>query len=659
MKIAHIINPVKVTEKSDLFIAQPVTFETMRKAKKYAANNSVDMELFYTCYEEDLPIAPEGFTQTKLLEKSILDYHDFEKKRKLPLIKDILDSLYESSNADYFIYTNVDIAVQENFYTEVKNIIDKGYDAFVINRRTIDKKYTSIEEIPQMYSDKGEKHPGYDCFVFKRDVYPKYKLGTACIGANWIGRVIISNIIAYSNSFKVLGDEYLTFHIGDDRSWKITEFNDYDKNNENIVINLLKKLNDKYLINNGLLKLFIKQHKIDININPSIKFEHIFTHKLNCELDKLYFDKYKSSNQWNDGFILKQEPIFIVGYPRSGTTLFQSLLSTQDNLISLPETHFFNWVRSNLIVERDKIFNKDIKKLITVIRERIPLSTNAEEQIGKLVQKQELSPKMLFEIIVTDNLLRSTDNIDELKQKVWIEKTPDHVLNLNIITRFYPNAKFIYMMRNPEQAIISRKENFINESGWKVEQHINAWLKSVEAFEKFQKNHSNKIKIVKLEDLTANTNQVMKQVADFLNINLSENKLSNYKEVSKQVSLKSESWKKDVEKKEISSSISKNNKKLTFSSRIKLLRSLKKLLIKYGYFDEEYKEFELKYNDLKHDNTKQNDKKIQEQAIKNTKLAQEIKEKDEKIQEQDKLIEKIYLSASFKIVNKIFKIDRR
>ena len=34
---------------------------------------------------------------------------DFQKEIKLPLIHDILERLYNASDADYLIYTNVDI----------------------------------------------------------------------------------------------------------------------------------------------------------------------------------------------------------------------------------------------------------------------------------------------------------------------------------------------------------------------------------------------------------------------------------------------------------------------------------------------------------------------------------------------------------------------
>ena len=51
-KITHIINPVIVNKSSDLYFAQPITFETMKKAK-YFAKKSVIVELYATCFKKD------------------------------------------------------------------------------------------------------------------------------------------------------------------------------------------------------------------------------------------------------------------------------------------------------------------------------------------------------------------------------------------------------------------------------------------------------------------------------------------------------------------------------------------------------------------------------------------------------------------------------
>ena len=258
INIAHIINPVIVNNSSDLFIAQPITFETMRAAKEFA-KNEVDVSLFSAQYAEDYPIIPDFFSKTVDLDRSILDMGSFNKQRKLPLIKDILDRLYAASDADYLIYTNVDIALQPHFYVAVKKIIEFGYDAFIINRRTISKKYTKIDQIPFMYAAVGDGHPGYDCFVFKRNLYDKFYLGNACIGADWIGKIITANLVCFSNKFNPFKDLHLTFHIGDDQAWKNNGFVDYDRFNKVQLEDVLNKISNTKMDDNELIASFWKK----------------------------------------------------------------------------------------------------------------------------------------------------------------------------------------------------------------------------------------------------------------------------------------------------------------------------------------------------------------------------------------------------------------
>lgn len=242
LKIAHIVHPVVVDHTSDLIVAQPITFETMRTARKYA-KGTAKVQLYAVQYhdEERIPL-PRCFKRTADIERSVTDVHTFGEKRKLALIKDILDALYESAKADYFIYTNVDIALQPFFYLTLSRIIEQGYDAFVINRRTITDRYSAIRDIPLMYGEAGDPHPGYDCFVFKREVYPEYKLGDICIGTAWIGRAMLANLVAYGSKFKEFQDLYLTFHIGDPRPWMKEEFSDYFLHNRRELLKIVEQI---------------------------------------------------------------------------------------------------------------------------------------------------------------------------------------------------------------------------------------------------------------------------------------------------------------------------------------------------------------------------------------------------------------------------------
>ena len=259
VKLAHIVNPVRVGEESDLFFAQPVTFKTMAVARDFAKDFGVEVELFSAQYPEDRSMIPDTFIKTPDLGRSVLDFGEFKKPRKLPLIKDILDRLYQNTDADYLIYTNVDIALMPNFYVTVNQLIEQGYDAFFINRRTISKEYSRVEEFPLMYSEAGEKHPGYDCFVFNRAVYPKYDFGKACIGSGAIGKAILINLICYSKKLGEFRDQHLTFHIGNDRNWKQDQYQDYKLFNVKEVASLCDRYEKSELLSDHfLLKKIIK-----------------------------------------------------------------------------------------------------------------------------------------------------------------------------------------------------------------------------------------------------------------------------------------------------------------------------------------------------------------------------------------------------------------
>jgi hypothetical protein len=229
MKLAHIINPVKVGPNSDLYLAQPVTFETMRRAKSFA-HNRIQVDLYTTQYPEDHEILPQDFTVLPDLERSVLDVAQFEFKRKVPILNDILQCLYDASDAEYFIYTNVDIALMPYFYTAVATLL-KTYDALIINRRTINE-YQSIDEIPLMYADIGEKHPGYDCFVFRRDIFPKMQLGTVCLGSPHNDTLLYANIFGLSRNAIEIKDAHLTFHIGASRIWLNDKYRPYKAHNK-------------------------------------------------------------------------------------------------------------------------------------------------------------------------------------------------------------------------------------------------------------------------------------------------------------------------------------------------------------------------------------------------------------------------------------------
>lgn len=212
-KIAHIINPFNADPSSDLHTAQPITFASMLHARDEAKEN-VNVELWTAQYPEDRNMVVEGFQATRDLDRSVLDLGTFEKQLKLPLIGDIVRRLFEESDAEYLIYTNVDIGVYPSFYSEINRFIDEGLDAFIINRRRLPAHFTKVEQLEEIYREEGKKHPGFDCFVFHRDLFTDFQMTEVCIGVPFIGITFAQNIFALAKNYRLFEEEILTFHIG-------------------------------------------------------------------------------------------------------------------------------------------------------------------------------------------------------------------------------------------------------------------------------------------------------------------------------------------------------------------------------------------------------------------------------------------------------------
>lgn len=214
MHLAHLVNPVKSPVYSELSYAQPITFETMRRAREMASLQDIRIDLITAQFPEDHCVIPNYFRRTPDLERSAADFASFAHPKKLPLLRDLLHRLYEASQAPYLIYTNVDIALQPHFYLEVAKRIRAGLDAFIVNRRRIPGHFRSLEELPSMYAHPGAPHPGFDCFVFHRSLYPRFQLARVCVGIPFIEMTFSQNLFCYAKSFRLFDRDFLTFHIG-------------------------------------------------------------------------------------------------------------------------------------------------------------------------------------------------------------------------------------------------------------------------------------------------------------------------------------------------------------------------------------------------------------------------------------------------------------
>lgn len=212
-KIAHIINPFIAPASSDLAIAQPITFESIRLAKE-KAKDIIDVEVLAACYKEDAKLAPGFMKKSSFLQKSVLDEFNFEKKIKYPFIAEILEKEINESDAEFIIYSNIDIGLYRDFYIKVNELLNQGFDALIINRRRIESIYTKPSELEKIFTQEGKSHPGFDCFVFQRTLFKKMCFENICIGVPFFEISFSQNLFHLAKKYKIIQTNDFTFHMG-------------------------------------------------------------------------------------------------------------------------------------------------------------------------------------------------------------------------------------------------------------------------------------------------------------------------------------------------------------------------------------------------------------------------------------------------------------
>lgn len=150
----------------------------------------------------------------------------------------------------------------------------------------------------------------------------------------------------------------------------------------------------------------------------------------------------------------RQQPFFIVGCPRSGTTLLQTILDSHPDVAVPPESHFFRHYRGAVEAETPEISPWEDPHLIDDLLENFRIkSWNIELNRRDLLTNNK-NTASVFENIFCQ-YARSH------KKSVWGDKTPQHAFDLDIILSVFPKARIIYMVRDGRDVAESYLRAFI------------------------------------------------------------------------------------------------------------------------------------------------------------------------------------------------------
>jgi hypothetical protein len=194
-----------------------------------------------------------------------------------------------------------------------------------------------------------------------------------------------------------------------------------------------------------------------------------------------------------------KKPVYIVGMPRSGTTLMQGILCNTGEYFSMPETHFF--IRATYGLPEENLSKKDRKRIQHKLlkKSRIKLEQGFPEYLA--------TKKDIFEYVI--------DQFNPEGTRTFLEKTPRHVFFYSKILEYYPDAKFICMIREPKNVVSSQLTNSPKQNKSVIRLSL-LYNKIAAAIEKIR-NYDNSF-LIKYEDLTTETELILRHICKFLNI---------------------------------------------------------------------------------------------------------------------------------------------
>ena len=208
-------------------------------------------------------------------------------------------------------------------------------------------------------------------------------------------------------------------------------------------------------------------------------------------------------------------PIFLFALPRTGSTLLQRMIATHPMVATDSE----GWILLPLFYATKEETDKTeycgwlAKNGLTEFLDRIP---NGEIKYKKYIAD-----------IVTQLFSEMSHN----NEKYYLEKTPRYHLIVNEIIESFPDAKIIFLWRNP-LAMVSSILTTNNNNRWNLYNSTIDLYKGIDNLTRAFKKINTQAVAVNYESLVQNPESEMKRIMDYLNLSIKDADLESINDVS-------------------------------------------------------------------------------------------------------------------------------
>ncbi len=213
---------------------------------------------------------------------------------------------------------------------------------------------------------------------------------------------------------------------------------------------------------------------------------------------------------------LQELPMFfILGRPRSGTTLLRTLFDAHPNVAIPLECAFI----INMESKYGNVKNWDEEKLLsffTDVQLHIKFDTwklNLDDlKADLLLYKGEYTFQDICKVVYLNY-----NSIFNKEKIAWIgDKNPVYATYTPKLLKLFPDAKFIHLMRDPRDNIISLKN--VDFEGPFVALLAYRWVHSAKRIFRLKQKYPERFYTIRYEDLVKDPHRYYREMCDFLNV---------------------------------------------------------------------------------------------------------------------------------------------
>jgi hypothetical protein len=204
-------------------------------------------------------------------------------------------------------------------------------------------------------------------------------------------------------------------------------------------------------------------------------------------------------------------PIFLFSLPRSGSTLLQRILSTHADISSKSELWF-------LLPHVEALMNKftyshysnySLKNATKALLEQLP---RGEDDYYQAIRA------------LSDYLYRRLSKNNEI---YLLDKTPRYYLIINEIVKIYPEAKFIFLFRNPLAVAASIIESFNRDRLGDYRHRIDLYLGPKMLADGYEHIKDRSI-VIRYEDFVSKPSSTLEGLCEYLEIPFNDDMLTKF-----------------------------------------------------------------------------------------------------------------------------------